>query len=111
MSYKKNMNNIKKGLTGFLKETLDKGKEVAQTAAAGVEQYTTLEGAGKLVKGVIQKGREARDYVNEQGGLAQIAKDAGVNLPSHSPPASCHAFVRPMVHFSHFPYRMGQFAG
>lgn len=77
MSLKKNMKDIKKGLSGFLKETLDKGKEVAQTAAAGVEQYTTAEGLGKLVRGAVKKGREARDYVQEQGGLVQMAEKAG----------------------------------
>lgn len=74
------MKNIRNGLKGFLEDSLQKGKEVAQTAAAGAEQYATTQGVGKLFRGAVQKGKEARAYVQERGSLAQIAQETVENL-------------------------------
>lgn len=75
------MDKIKNGLKGLAEEAAQKGQEAVYTAAAGIEQNASFRGLGKLVKGVVAKGREIRANIEEKGGLVQIAQeglDAGL---------------------------------
>ena len=72
----KNIEQITRGLGGLLKQAASATKKAAQTAVAAVEQHANREGLKKIVDGVQIKVEEAKTYVRQHGGVANVIETA-----------------------------------